>query len=76
MLENIDANFAREQSPISIKRLQCIIDVSHIICYNDLSARIHVPSDSIAADMHVVRRTIATRSNTFCYRHTRIVSHV
>lgn len=76
MLENLDVNSPRKQSSISITGLQCIIDVSHIIRYNDLSAGVYVSRYSIVAHLHELCRTIAFGTNTFCYRHTSIVSHV
>lgn len=76
MSQSVNVDFNGEQSPISITRLQCIINVSHIICNYDLSTGIYVPRDSIVADVHELRRTTFASTNAICDRHTGIIPNV
>lgn len=52
MLESVNPNTHGEQSSLPITRLQRAIDVSHLVCHNDISTGIYVPSYSIIANMH------------------------
>lgn len=74
--QSADAHPDGEQSAVPVARLQCIINVSHIIRNDDLPARIHVSGDSVAADVHELRRAAAARADAIRNRHPGVVSHV
>lgn len=76
MSQSVNVDFNGKQSPISITRLQCIINVSHIICNYDLSAGIYVSCYSVAADVHELRRATFAGTNAICDRHTGVIPNV